>query len=147
MIQPTYVTYTQAVWLKEKGFDIPQNKMYSYGPPMFGHVKEVKFYNGDLHECASTPYNWNDWSNKPTATEYYSAPEQWLVIEWLRVNHGIWISVKIAIDDTWYFEMYNLKDKRNSEIFIKNQNITDFHKSHQDAYSAAFDYIISNNLI
>jgi hypothetical protein len=110
MIQPTYVIYPQAVWLKEKGFDIPQNKMYSYGTPMFGHVKEVKFYNGDLHECASTPYNWNDWSNKPTATEYYSAPEQWLVIEWASLVHNIDIEarpVRYAGDiKTSYYQPY-----------------------------------------
>ena len=133
MIQPTYVIYPQAVWLKEKGFDIPQNKMYSYGTPMFGHVKEVKFYNGDLHECASTPYNWNDWSNKPTATEYYSAPEQWLVVEWLRINHGIWIEVRNTYDGNGYRCFFDGKE----HVF----------QTPQEAYSAAFDYIISNNLI
>jgi hypothetical protein len=73
-------------------------------------------------------------------------PEQWQVVEWLRVNHGIWVSVNIAMDDKWYFELYNLKDKRNAEIIIEGENVTDFHNSPQEAYSVAFDDIL-NNLI
>ena len=132
MIQPTYVTYNQAFWLKEKGFDEPCRHLINgaYAPHHL-NITELGYLQ----------------QNSEVLENCYTIPEQWLVIEWLRVNHGIWISVKIAIDDTWYFEMYNLKDKRNAEIFINNENITDFHKSPQDAYSAAFDYIISNNLI
>jgi hypothetical protein len=81
-------------------------------------------------------------------TKYgHEMPEQWQVVEWLLEKHGIWICVNIAIDDTWYFEMYNLKDKRNAEIIIEDENITYFHKTPQEAYSAAFDYIKDNDLI
>jgi hypothetical protein len=50
------------------------------------------------------------------------------------------------MDDKWYFELYNLKDKRNAEIIIEDENVTDFHNSPQEAYSVAFDDIL-NNLI
>ena len=111
-IEPTYIDFEQAKWLKEKEYEGIQ---IDYG----------------LNQMLN--------NSKP--------PEQWQVVEWLRVNHGIWVSINIAIDDKWYFELYNLKDKRNAEIIIEDENITDFHNSPQAAYSAAFDYIKNNDLI
>jgi hypothetical protein len=127
-VEPTYVTFEQAKWLKEKGFDESHCKYWNCSyfttpePPVISmfkneHINSVK------------------------------APEQHQVVEWLRVNHAIWILVNIAIDNKWYFELYNLKDKRNSEIIIENEDITDFHETPQEAYSAAFDYIKEKELI
>ncbi len=130
-IKPTYATYEQAKWLKEKGFDVLT--WYCYLKD-----RTVQFSSGDENDVDL--YNHNLWDN-------YSMPEQWQVVEWLRVNHGIWVSVNIAMDDKWYFELYNLKDKRNAEIVIEDENVTDFHNSPQEAYSAAFDYILNSNLI
>jgi len=121
-IKRTYVSFEQAKLLKEKGFEIPILNWY--------HRETKKLNKNDLAFSI----------NK--LTDNYSAPEQWQVVEWLRINHGIWIVVNITIDDKWYFELYNLKDKRNSEISIVDENITDFHNSPQKAYSAAFDYIL-----
>jgi hypothetical protein len=121
-IKRTYVSFEQAKLLKEKGFEIPILNWY--------HRETKKLNKNDLAFSI----------NK--LTDNYSAPEQWKVVEWLRINHGIWIVVNITIDDKWYFELYNLKDKRNSEISIVDENITDFHNSPQKAYSAAFDYIL-----
>ncbi len=130
-IKPTYVTFEQAKWLKEKGF---KGKSRYYGG------------SGELVEVPNIIENDYRHTNNEMQRFRWEAPEQWQVVEWLRVNHGIWVSVNIAIDDKWYFELYNLKDKRNAEIIIEDENVTDFHNSPQEAYSAAFDYIL-NNLI
>jgi hypothetical protein len=134
-IKPTYVTREQAKWLKEKEFDLPTYAYY-YG---------LNFYTGEYKNHSQTTIG--DTPMHKMLIGYTSAPEQWQVVEWLRVNHGIWVSVNIAMDDKWYFELYNLKDKRNAEIIIEDENVTDFHNSTKEAYSAAFDYIKNNNLI
>ncbi len=137
-IKPINVSFEQAKVLKEKGFDIWVQKHYD------GYVPdELRCSNGFKMPkyCPQIPK-----FDYMSLNMVYYAPEQWQVVEWLRVNHGIWIVVNIAIDDKWYFELYNLKDKRNAEIIIGDENITDYHNSPQEAYSAAFDYIL-NNLI
>jgi hypothetical protein len=117
-IRPTYVSFEQSKLLKEKGFDVITNKLYHY--------------NGSDFITLIT---------KNSENFGFSAPEQWQVVEWLRVNHGIWISINLfnkkykylinQIDDTWNFDIEK-GDKFNSP---------------QEAYSAAFNYILNNNLI
>ena len=132
-IKPTYVTFEQyesycdlklLQLLYDKGFRF---KLETEGHRVINNLAEQRFNEGDVSYC----------NNYIT----YS-----VVIEWLRVNHGIWVSVNIAMDDKWYFELYNLKDKRNAEIIIEEEDFTDFHNSTKEAYSAAFDDIL-NNLI
>jgi len=126
-IQPTYVTYNQAVWLKEKGFNEPcRQRIWE------GFEKEPHFES----DCVSA--NYNDYDD--SSTTYYSAPEQWLVIEWLRVNHGIWINVTIGQETKWE---YIIGDIPTCGVL----HYSSMFDSPQEAYSAAFDYIISNNLI
>jgi hypothetical protein len=68
---------------------------------------------------------------------YYPRPEIWQVVEWF-IEKGILIIVNISIDDTWYFELYNLKDKRNVEISTPDN----YYNSRQEAYNAAFKHIL-----
>jgi hypothetical protein len=133
-IKPTYATREQSKWLKEKEFDLPT----------YAYYNGLNFYTGEYKNHSQTTIG--DTPCHKRLIGYISAPEQHQVVEWLRVNHGIWVSINIAMDDKWYFELYNLKDKRNAEIIIEDENVTDFHNSPQEAYSAAFDYIL-NNLI
>jgi hypothetical protein len=75
-----------------------------------------------------------------------TAPEQWQVIEWLRINHGIWVSVKII---KWNYEKDIIKFNYNICKLNSNNpsNIIDFQYNFdtpQAAYSAAFDYILTN---
>ena len=131
MIQPTYVTYTQAVWLKEKGF----NEWCQFRYTDFNGIIKLEENASDLHPLA---------------------PEQWLVIEWLRVNHGIEV---VVIPDSssqsqlllrkYTYSIFTPINGSNLHCQIgrdKDKNIIYF-LNPQNAYSAAFDYIISNNLI
>jgi len=149
-LQPKYVTFEQGKLLKEKGFNVPTKKFYELAltskkdkehgySGSFGWKKgecnlQEGYFINNLKDCDYSGKHWF----------MCSAPEQWVVVEWLRVNHDIWVSVNIAIDDKWYFELYNLKDKRNAEIIIEDENVTDFYNSPQEACSAAFDYILKN---
>ena len=131
-IIPAYVSFEQAKSLKEKGF---KGRSRYYGG------------SGELVEVPNIIENDYRHTNNEMQRFRWEAPEQHQVVEWLRINHGIWVSVNIAMDDKWYFELYNLKDKRNAEIIIEDKNVTDFHNSPKEAYSAAFDYIKNKNLI
>jgi len=132
-IKPAYTTFEQAKWLKKKGFDVLT--WYCYLKD-----RTVQFSSGDENDVDL--YNHNLWDN-------YSMPEQWQVVEWLRVNHGIWVCVGVG----------NLFHGDKFFILIKKYNIDRWeltpldnerhspYDTPQQAYSAAFDYIKNNNLI
>lgn len=133
IIIPTYITFEQAKWLKEKKFDIP--------------VRTIFKDNGDLEEAIGVPYNYNIFEN------IQSTPEQWQVVEWLFKEHNIYIHINPSGDDgtsfkecKWNFSIY----KNILENFIAGSKITpniqDFN-SIEETYSAVFDYIKQNNLI
>jgi hypothetical protein len=132
-IKPTYITFEQAKWLKEKGFDESCRMLINgaYEPFHFNLIETQYFQNNSvlLKDC-------------------YSAPEQWQVVEWLRINHGIWISVGNVYSE--YTHWANGIGKENKGMilpFREGQDNHDYFNSPQEAYSAAFDYIKDNNLI
>jgi hypothetical protein len=127
-IQPKYSTFEQAKWLKEIGFNEKCETSY------YTHYEKLMIENNG--------------ATKITPMHNYSRPEQWQVVEWLRVNHGIWIEASLIKDFTytplkifWYGRIINL-NKEEDDI----HNTEEFNTP-QEAYSAAFDYIKENNLI
>jgi hypothetical protein len=128
-IKPTYITFEQAKWLKEKGFKIGSNRGY--------------LPNGELSYSQYASLCYNDEEDYPTR---YSAPEQWQVVEWLRVNHGIWVeSLHRGDMGDFIFKVVELNENnwKKHPHYIHNEGFN----SPQEAYSAAFDYIKDNNLI
>jgi hypothetical protein len=127
-IKPTYVTFKQAKLLKEKDYKIRSEARYG--------IKSGILYK-DAH------------INDKEDNVFYSAPEQWQVVEWLRVNHGIWIYIDMTGSEKFY-PRYRYIDK-NGQHYVgdfKDDNNERFLKdTPQEAYSAAFDYIFNNNLI
>jgi hypothetical protein len=135
------VTYEIAKWLKEKGFDQNINNAWFNRVGNYLGICNVK-ENG-----TQVTYS-NTYSSAELVTrEYYNeccsyrycAPEQWQVVEWLRVNHGIWIYVKLGYGHEFVIQ----KTVVPFEIVYTDGTF----KSPQEAYSAAFDYIKDNNLI
>lgn len=116
----TSINFEIAKLLKEKGFDEPTLNWY--------HKDTKKFNINDLMFSM----------NK--ITDNYSAPTIADVIMWLYEKYGIWIVVNIAIDNLWYFELYNLKDKRNAEIPIQES----FYTTPSEAYQEAINYTFKN---
>jgi hypothetical protein len=117
-MRPTYVTFEQAKLLKEKEFN---EKCVQ------GYNKSEK-YLGELIV---------DFPNRNTDNIVISAPEQWQVIEWLRINHGIWVQVSYYYEDkieNWYNIIHIKKDD------IETQ--TDCFSSPQEAYSAAITHCL-----
>lgn len=131
-IEPHYVDFNTAKWLKEKRFDESCNMVWDD----WNNLEDW------VDEGLGTHRN----SNK-NASIYYSAPEQWLVVEWLRVNHGIHVTYEwdysYSSEREYYF--YKIKFKGNDGFIklITGESVS----SPQEAYSTSFDYIKENNLI
>jgi hypothetical protein len=144
-IEPTYVSFEQAKFLKEKGFgkwtgdikttDYCHAKYFHNKPSGYGLINwketDILYISG-----------YDNWVNEyPYCNIWTYAPEQWQIVEWLRVNHGIWISVQPNepfTDDDWCMKIF-----KNNKLAISLEG----YNSPQEAYSAAFDYILTNNLI
>ena len=105
--------------LYDKGFRF---KLETEGHRVINNLAEQRFNEGDVSYC----------NNYIT----YS-----VVVEWLRVNHGIWI----------YVLPYSTLFRPYAEELVDNDKFGKWegHKysTLQEAYSAAFDYILNSNLI
>jgi hypothetical protein len=111
-IEPHHVTFEQAKWLKQKGFR--------------NNIKGGLRYEMDGSTSTNGFWDYN-----------ISKYEQWQVVEWLRVNHGIWVAIlEYSINDKGVFY----------ESVVKGMTFSGYN-SPKEAYSAAFDYIRLNNLI
>ncbi len=127
-IKPTYISFEQAKWLKEKGFD---EKTWSY------------YYDGELHHGVldDGEVKWNSDSDY-SSHKCQAAPEQHIVIEWLRVNHNIHVQPEKRFHkEGYYVGKIHISNSSYANPFSKPFN------SPQEAYSAAFNYIKDHNLI
>ena len=137
-IQPTYATFEQAKMLKEKGFDGECARFYTksncnlYGIDEHGRYYPIKNKSKELWIVGNVAVL--------NIKNLILAPEQWQVVEWLRINHGIWIYLIPAEDNKNVYKPFFRGEK------IKDFHLTEFFNSPQEAYSAAFNYIL-NNLI
>jgi hypothetical protein len=125
-IEPKYVTYEQAKWIKEKGFNIPCREGW--------YIAQLDPYKGQLFP--------DDTGGKHEIEK----PEQHQVVEWLRINHGIWVeSLHRGDMGDFIFKVVELNENnwKKHPHYIHNEGFN----SPQEAYSAAFDYIKDNNLI
>jgi hypothetical protein len=140
------VTYEIAKWLKEKGFDQNINNAWFNRVGNYLGICNVK------EDGTQVTYS-NTYSSAELVTrEYYNeccsyrycAPEQWQVVEWLRVNHGIWVWVRPYKD---HAADNNDPIQHQMNVYKKGVTVSKEFNSHEEAYSAAFDYIKDNNLI
>jgi hypothetical protein len=80
-----------------------------------------------------------DWRYTPATFKitphFLPAPEQWQVVEWLRVNHGIWV-YSYNNGTSWIGSI----QKTNGSIIriIPANNLP------QEAYSACIDYVLKH---
>jgi hypothetical protein len=124
-IEPMYIEFNTAKRLKEKGFDEAVRLCYSDDDDNL-----LPFDAGNkLHINSKHPY--------------YSAPEQWQVIEWLRLKHDIWIEVR----RTSHFNEIRYQSYINEKYLSGDMGGYVSHTTPQEAYSAAFNHILNNKLI
>ena len=139
MLKPTYVTFEQAKWLKEKGFEEHSDyNQWILAKDVNNKDESKKFicHSNDLEE-----YTYINEEKEHNVYHCLTIPEHWQVIEWLRLNHSYWISVQPNepfTDNDWCFKIF-----KNNELVISLEG----YNSPQEAYSAAFDYIKTKELI
>jgi hypothetical protein len=142
-MEPTYVTFDQAKLLKEKGFDESCKHYYDL------NFKELTFHVEDSWKNSEIKNGYpKDIFEKLGKHPMISSPEQWKVIEWLRVNYGIWVEVNhCGTFNEFAFKICKLNKKN---VKTEPHHISDFSKgwsSPQEAYSAAFDYILKELIL
>ena len=128
-IKPTYVTFEQAKLLKKKGFNIPTNLCYADG------------------DNRALPFNCGNSKHINNKHPYYSAPEQWMVVEWIRLNYGIWIYPYCAGNNKFHYGVANsMTGSIITNSYRRNGNKLESlfagYSSPQEATSAAFDYVL-----
>ncbi len=122
-IEPTYITFEQAKWLKEKGFTKENGCACREG-----WINYLFYFEGKTSE----PENDSGYALDTLGNSHLiERPEQWQVVEWLRVEKDIFIEV-------CYWKSTKLYQWKIDNKFGKEFN------SPQEAYSAAFDYILTN---
>lgn len=147
----TPVSFEIAKLLKEKGFSWECSQFYCKSK------YDKKFYltTGTEYESdRDCIWDWNLNGGKsgtltktipyPNDTNaiYYSAPTISEVVMWLYEKHGVWTVVNVNIMGSWYFEHFDLKEKRNAQF-----KPTDTHyDSPTEAYEAAIEYTLKNLL-
>ena len=152
-IQPTYVTFEQAKLLKKKEFDVVCGHYYelaltSRKDRETGYSGSFGWKKGELN--AQSGYfinNWKETDNLSNDWFMCSMPEQWQVVEWLRVKHGIIIELLV---DGWKDDNCVSAEFLCYRIFIWQIGKPKPHynddlgalSTPQSAYSAAFDYIL-----
>ena len=121
----TPVSFELSKLLKEKGFDEPCRFVHD----TWDNIKD--WLEGGDGEHRNSHKN---------GSVYYSAPTIAEVVMWLYEKHGLWIVVNVNIMGSWYFEHFDLKEKRNAQF-----KPTDTHyDSPTEAYRAAIIYTLKN---
>jgi hypothetical protein len=117
------VTYEIAKWLKEKGFNIPCREGW--------YIAQLDPYKGQLFP--------DDTGGKHEIEK----PEQHQVVEWLRINHGIWVWVRPYKD---HAADNNDPIQHQMNVYKNGVTVSKEFNSHEEAYSASFDYIKDNRI-
>jgi hypothetical protein len=135
-IEPHYVDFDTAELLNQKGWNI------NTGPNCW-----VKTLDGDIIHN----HDRKDCAEHDRCKQYLMQPEQWRVVEWLRINHGIWISVDWMTRTKPYHSGYfchlrgTVEPLNDDNFIVINHTLLPGYEVFtlpQEAYSAAITYCL-----
>lgn len=136
-----FITFKQAKRFAQIGFDQIQS---------FGNVASLYDKKGNHVFYTNYGFMYSGLSDG-----YISAPEQSFMVEWLRLNAGLFISVKMhdaytrEPNASEYDDMYIAVIRGHETRFDWAASIIPFKKrfkSPQEAYSKAFDYVLESRI-
>jgi hypothetical protein len=135
-IELAFVSFEQAKLLKEKRIEIPTEECF--------YVKD-EINNIEEHQIKNRDVVYNGGINYIVLKNEYRVYYQSEFLEWLRINHGIWISVRrsYVIINNEAFDKYMSTIEFITEIKCDITDLQSF-DTPKEAYSAAFDYVIRN---
>jgi hypothetical protein len=144
-IEPKYLTLKQVKLLKEKNYKIETQEILFYRD----EVNNTKYHqekNKDIvYDAISFNYELSE--------DEYRTYHIWEFVEWLLINHQIYLWVKPYADRNtfqpyWVYMNEKSKDAPLEYHLSGNASISGSdYKTPQKAYLAAIDYILNNNLI
>lgn len=119
------ISFESALLLKSKGFNEKVRGRYVIEDSNVSLKKGMFFYS-DYDLAAYCVY-------APTISE---------ILEWLLKEYKLWVIANVTVDEEWrwYFEIYDLKSKRNAEIPTEEL----YYNSHIDAYMAGIEFCLNN---
>lgn len=122
-IEPSYITFEQAKLLKELGFDVPTQCAFDEnGKDFIDEHWSIDYNDASVYHC-------------------YSKPQQWQVVEWLRVVKGIYVCWTPTFNPKKFqFRLYRNDNGTMTQIY--NTFMGKNFSCPQKAYSAAFDHIL-----
>jgi len=146
-IKQKYISFEQAKWLREKGFDEKCSHYYINDYSNFKH--DGILYKTKLpNEVESDSIFQFVKRNKQP--HIVNSPEQWQVVDWLFEKYYYSIEVEMNIpesgenDGCYVFNgVIKVSEDYKLKILFKSKD----YPNREKAYSAAFDYIKANNLI
>ncbi len=134
-IQPIYVTFEQAKLLNNEIRNRKKIYLNKDGNEVTDEFIVEKYVSKGLKippiDDAKSVYS----------VSFFSRPEQWMVIEWLRIKHKIWINVPVNVGEKYSTPHYYaiITDLVISVQISWNNKLFD---SPQEAKSAAIDYCL-----
>lgn len=149
-IEPTYCSFEISKLLKKKGFTTPCQHVVTKTEyhSSLGYTGEQTFSLEDSEEAI---YNTNK--------EHYLAPQHWQVIQWLRVNHSISISIttsnnakgfiyfaQIAYIKSDLYRVHTLKDENTDVLLSLGLMANTIFTTFEEAEEAAIVYSLTNLL-
>jgi hypothetical protein len=135
-MEPKYITFEQAKWLKEKGYEIDTDEVLFFRDEI-NNIEEHQIKNRDVIYNAGINYIVDE--------DEYRVYEQHQVVDWLLEEHGIWVHSAPENNEEDIVKWYYTIQRIDTEVrFIRR--FGEFNTP-QEVYSAAFDYLISQNII
>jgi isoleucyl-tRNA synthetase len=116
----------QAKLLKEKGFNIECETKYELN----GELSQLNNHNGSI-----------DWNTVKYSRELFSRPEQWMVVEWLRLNYQLDVWVESGYHNGKKYYPKCTKDGANKDL-LRGMQPFEF-ETPQEAYTDAITFILT----
>jgi hypothetical protein len=128
-ILPTYITFSQAKLLKELKFEVKSKYHY----PNLSDKQDI---------CI--PTDWNTFTDMSGNSKYYTAPQQWEILEWLRLKYGIVILsvIKHTKGIGLHYGVDIWQHIKDVEAKYMPTYIHEDYLTPQEAINAALDYIL-----
>ena len=132
-MEKEFIPYEQALSLKELVFC----------EPCFGYYYTTNGKDWQFAE-KSEYYRLNDEINIGPSFSL-SAPLYQQAFRWFREKYKIHIVINVTIIDNWYFELYNLNDKRNAEIKTNQNEFKTYEETELACLNKLIEIVKNNN--
>jgi len=136
-MEKEFIDYTEALALKELGFDEPCFAYYG-----LNNVEDKLFFDIDPDDGELTSLNQNQfYHNNLSEVGRISAPTKSQVFRWFREKHNLFgcIDLHVSTPIHWYIRIDDII--KNDYVYHSEDNDLKF-KTHEEAESACIDKLI-----